>query len=82
MPPFCFSCVAQFVSTKDAFSLPTHMVWQAASFTKVAGDPFLPLILNIYTTGCATSVPHQQSRVKTACGVLQFSKGRDMPGSS
>jgi hypothetical protein len=51
MPPFCFYCVAQFVSTKDAFSLPTHIVWQAASFTKVAGDP---LISQIYTLSAAT----------------------------
>ncbi len=39
MPPFCSHCVAQFVSTKGAFYLPTHIVWQAARFTKVAEDP-------------------------------------------
>ena len=48
MPPFCSYCVAQFVSTKDAFSLPTHIVWQAASFTKVAEDP---LNRKIYRAG-------------------------------
>jgi len=47
MPPFCSYCVAQFVSTKEAFSLPTHIVRQAASFTKVAGDP---LNSQIYTS--------------------------------
>lgn len=34
------------IREKDAFSLPTHIVWQAASFTKVAEDP---LTLKVYT---------------------------------
>ncbi len=38
MPPFCSHCVAQFLSTKGAFCLPIPIVWQAASFTKVAED--------------------------------------------
>ena len=39
MPPCCAPCVAPFVRTKGAFCLPTHMVGQATSFTKVAEDP-------------------------------------------
>ena len=41
MPPFCSQCVEQFVSTKGAFCLPTHIVWQAARFTKPAEDPII-----------------------------------------
>ena len=39
MPPCCAPCVAPFVRTKGACCLPTHMVGQATSFTKVAKDP-------------------------------------------
>jgi hypothetical protein len=41
MPPFYSHCVEQFVSTKGAFCLPTHIVWQAARFTKPAEDPII-----------------------------------------
>lgn len=44
MPPCCSHCVVQFVSTKGACCLPTHIVWQATCFTKVAEDPNLHTI--------------------------------------